>query len=311
MLKFIGKRLLMMVPVIIGISFIIFSIMELTPGDPARIILGQAATEEAVAELREEMGLNQNFFIRYGTYILNALQGNFGESYRTQMLVTDELVSRIPATLLLTLGATILMVAIGIPIGVISAVRQYSVVDVTSTVLTLILTSMPSFWLGLMLMLYVSLQLNLLPATGIDTWKNFILPCITLSSVSLATIVRITRSNMLEVIRADYIRTARAKGAAEKQVVLHHALRNALLPIITIVGLNFAVMMGGAVVIESVFAIPGVGTLLLTSIRAKDTPTVMACTLFIAFVIGFTNLLVDILYAFIDPRLKAKYTRAK
>jgi len=298
-----------MIPVLLGISLIIFAIMDFTPGDPARLMLGESATEEDVEALREEMGLNDNFFIRYFRYIGGALKGDFGISYRNKLPVMDELFSRFPTTLKLTFYAIAISVIIGIPIGIISAVKQYSIIDNVSVVLTLMLTSLPGFWFGLMLILLFSLKLGWFPATGIDTWRHFILPSITLAGSCMATIIRMTRSSMLEVIRQDYIRTARAKGATQKKVMLKHAFKNALLPIVTVIGLTFGVQVGGAIITESVFAIPGLGTLMVTSVRMKDIPMVLGSVLFIAFVIGIINLIVDILYAFIDPRVKAQYEK--
>ena len=309
MIKFIVKRLLIMLPIIVGISFLVFSIMNLTPGDPAVLALGPSATPDELFQWREERGLNDDFFTRYGRFLFNVLQGDLGKSYRTNRMVADEVVERIPATMILATGATILMVAIGIPIGILSAVKQYSIIDTISVFSALLLTSMPAFWLGLLLMLVFSLHLNWLPATGTDSWINYILPCITLAAAVMAGLLRMTRSSMLEVIRQDYIRTARAKGANERQVIFKHALRNALLPIITVVGLNYARMFGGALITETVFAIPGIGTLLVNSVRMKDTPVVMVCVILIATIIGLMNLVVDILYVYIDPRLKTQFVK--
>ena len=311
MLKFIGKRLLMLIPVLLGISFIIFAIMSFTPGDPARMKLGDAASEEQVMALREEMGLNDNFFVQYLRYIKNALHGDFGKSYRNNISVFDEILARFPNTLRLAFWGIVISVSIGIPVGVISAVKQYSVIDHISTVAALLMTSLPSFWLGLMMMLLFANKLGWLPATGADTWKNFIMPSVAVAATSLATLIRMTRSTMLEVIRQDYIRTARAKGASEKTVVFKHALRNALLPVVTVIGINFGSLLGGAMIAETVFAIPGLGSLMIASVRAKDTPCVMASVLFVAIAVGLTNLLVDILYAYIDPRIKSQYVGGK
>ena len=201
------------------------------------------------------------------------------------------------------------MILIGVPIGIVSAVKQYTAIDYISMVCALILTSIPAFWLGLMLILQFSLRWDIFPATGTDTWRNFVLPSITLSAAAMASLLRMTRSNMLEVIRQDYIRTARAKGAGERRVVFKHALRNALLPVVTVIGLSFGSMMGGALITETVFGIAGVGTLLVLAVRMKDTPQVMVCVLFISIVIGLVNLLVDILYIYIDPRLKTQFIK--
>lgn len=311
MTKYILKRLLMMIPVILGMSFFIFAVLDMAPGDPARIILGDKVPADAVEALREELGLNDPFLVRYANYILNALRGDFGESYRTHLPVFEEIMARFPTTLTLALGSIVLTVVIGVPIGVLSAVRQYSLMDNVTMAGALVLASMPGFWLGTMLVLLFASRLGWLPATGAETWKHFILPCVALMASNMATLVRMTRSNMLEVIRADYITMARAKGATEKLVIFRHALRNALMPIITIIGMNLSGLLGGTMIIESVFALPGLGTLAVTSVRSKDIPMVLAEVIFIALLAGFINLFVDVLYAYIDPRLKSQYVRQK
>lgn len=311
MLKYVIRRIMLMIPVILGVSFIVFFIMSFTPGDPARLILGESATFEDIANLREEMGLNDNFFLRYIRYIKNAVFSfDFGNSYSTKQPVTIELFERFPSTLKLAFGSTLLMVLIGVPVGIISAVKQYTLIDKISLISALLLTSMPAFWLGLMLILLFSLRLGWLPATGVDTLVHFILPCVTLAAAMMASLIRMTRSNMLEVIRQDYIRTARAKGAKEMSVIYKHALRNALLPVITIIGLNFGGLLGGTMIIESVFAMPGLGTLTINAIRMKDTPTVMSSILFVAIFAGIINLIVDILYVYVDPRIKSQYSKS-
>ena len=308
--KYILKRILWMVPVIIGISFVLFSILEITPGDPAVIILGEFAPKEQVEALREEMGLNRPFLVRYVDYVKNALTGDFGISYRTKLPVFQEILGRFPTTLTLTFGGILLVVLIGIPLGILSAVKQYSVFDNVSTVGALILNAMPGFWLGLMLMLLFALQLKWFPATGVnDGLISYVLPSITLAAGLMAALIRMTRSNMLEVIRQDYIRMARAKGAPERRVITRHALRNALLPIVTIIGLNFSGLLGGTLIIEQVFAIPGLGSLMITAVRSKDVPLVMAGVLFVALLGGFINLFVDVVYVLIDPRLKSQYVK--
>jgi len=310
MIKYILKRILLMIPVILGISFIVFLIMSFTPGDPARLILGEKASISDVENLREKMGLNDNFFVRYLRYVKDAVfYRDFGTSYATKIPVNADLMDRFPETLKLAFGSTLIMVLIGVPVGIISAVKQYSLIDKVTLGISLILTSMPVFWLGLMLILLFSLKLGWLPATGADTWVNFILPCFSLAASMMASLIRMTRSSMLEVIRQDYIRTARAKGAKEVTVIYKHALRNALLPIITIIGLNFGGLLGGTMIVESVFALPGVGTLTINSIRMKDTPMVMASVLFVAILAGIVNLIVDILYAYVDPRIKSQYAK--
>jgi len=304
MLRFIANRLFSMVLVVLGISFIIFSILALTPGDPAQIILGDAATPEALEALREEMGLNDMFIIRYVRYIAQALSGNFGNSYRTQLPVLDELMTRLPNTLTLALFGVGMAAMVGVPIGIISAVKQYTLVDTITRTVSMVMTAIPAFWLGLILMLIFALNLGILPAIGVDDWKGFILPSVTLAIGNMAIMIRMTRSTMLEVIREDYIRTALAKGASRQRVILKHALRNALLPIITTIGLNFGFQMGGAMINETVFSVPGVGTLIITSVRQKDVPMVMATVLFVALTISTVTLLIDLIYTLVDPRLR-------
>lgn len=311
MLRYIAKRLLMIIPVILGVSFLIFLIMNLTPGDPAIMILGEGAKPEQYAALREEMGLNDPFFLRYFRYVADAVQGDFGRSYRTNIPVFQEIATRLPYTLNLAVMSTLIAIALGIPIGVLSAVKQYTIIDNVALGISLLLTSMPAFWFALMLILLFSLQLRILPSLGIDTWRHFILPAIAISSSTMASLLRMTRSTMLEVIRQDYIRTARAKGAKESRVIFGHALRNALLPVVTIIGVNFGFALGGAIVVEQVFAIPGLGQLMINAIRAKDTPMVIAAVLFAAIIVSIINLIVDIVYAYIDPRLKSKYVTIK
>ena len=249
--------------------------------------------------------------VRYARYIWNALHGDFGVSYRTGLPVFQEIASRLPYTFVLAVVSTIIAVTIGLPIGVFSAVKQYSLSDNFALGCALLLTSMPTFWLAMMLVLGFSLKMRWLPAMGVTGWKNFILPAIATASSSTASLLRMTRSTMLEVIRQDYIRTARAKGAKESRVIFDHALRNALLPVVTLIGVNFGVALGGTIVIEQVFAIPGLGQLMVNAIRTKDTPMVIASLLFTAVIASLINLLVDILYAYIDPRLRAKFTVAK
>lgn len=309
MIRYILKRLLMMIPVLIGVSFVIFTILNFTPGDPARMVLGDTASYEDVEALREEWGLNDPFLVRYANYVGDAVRGDLGKSYRTNVSVVEEIVSRLPYTFTLALGATLIMVLLGVPIGILSAVKQYSFLDTFCTAVALLLASIPLFWLGLMITLAFSIKLKWFPATGADTLKHFVLPWIALGAGSMANVIRMTRSSMLEVIRSDYIRTARAKGAPEKKVVFKHALRNAILPIITVIGLNFGALLGGALISEQVFAIPGLGTLLINSVRMKDAPLVMGVVLFIALAASVVNLLVDLSYAAFDPRIKSQYAK--
>lgn len=311
MLKYIGKRLLWMIPVLLGISFILFTIMDLTPGDPARIILGDFASQEEIEELREEMGLNDNFFVRYGRYVASAVTGDLGNSYRSNTPVVEEIVARFPATFKIAVMAMFIAVLVGIPVGIISAVRQYSLADILSTVTALAFTSIPAFWLGLLLILLFSVRLGLLPSVGSDTWKHMIMPAVSLGAAQMATIMRMTRSTMLEVIRQDYVRTAKAKGAEPKRVIFHHEIKNALLPVVTTVGLSISNLLGGVLIIENVFGISGLGTLMVNSVKSKDSPMLIGSVMFAALVAGLVNLGVDILYTYIDPRIKAQFVKKK
>ena len=309
MYKYILKRLALMVPVIIGVSFIIFIIMSFMPGNPARLLLGDRATPEAIAELTEEMGLNDPVPIRYINYIKDALHGDLGISYSSRQPVVDEIAARFPTTLKLALLSVLFATIIGLPLGILSAVKQYSWIDNLTTVLGLGFISVPPFWLGLMLIILFSAKLDLLPSFGSDSWDCFILPAITSSASTFATLLRMTRSTMLEVIRQDYVTTAYAKGAAKRRIIFHHCLPNALIPLITVVGVNFGGMLAGSVITESVFGMSGIGNLLITSIRSQNVPVVMACTLLLAILFGLVNLLVDIIYAYVDPRIKAQYQK--
>ena len=306
MLKFIAKRLLWLIPICLGVSFIIFAIMDLTPGDPARLLLGDSATEESVTQLREELGLDKPFFSRYFSWVSGVFTGNFGISYRTRQPVFDEVMARLPRTFRLALLTSILSVLFSIPLGIISAVRRYSVMDNTMLVITLLLTSAPAFLVGLIFILVFCLKLGWFPVTGVSSWKGYILPAVAAALNYSAALQRMMRSSMLETIRSDYIRTARAKGCKEKRVILHHALGNAILPVVTLIGINFGWQLGGTIIIEQLFAIPGLGTLLITSVNYKDAPQVMASCVLVAILAALANLAVDIAYAYIDPRVKAE-----
>ena len=309
MLKFIAKRLLVLIPVLIGVSFLVFSILALMPADVASIQLGMAATPEGIEQWNEEHGLNAPFLTRYLNYMAGLFTGDLGKSYTTNIAISAELTQRIPATLSLAAATMVLVIAIGIPVGVVSAVRQYSIFDNVSRLLAMLLTSIPAFWLGLLLILKFSLELDWLPATGGESFSHYILPWITLSAAMAAQLIRMTRSTMLEVIRADYVQTAKAKGAKPMRIIMVHELRNALLPMVTVIGITLGQTLGGAIVTETIFALPGVGTYLLQGINKYDMPVVMASVLFIAAMIGVINLAVDVLYMYIDPRLRSQFMK--
>jgi len=297
----------MMIPIILGVTFVIFFITYLTPGDPAVLLLGEAAPPEAVEALREAMGLNDPFLQRYVTYVANLLRGDLGISIVTRRGVLVEILDRFPTTLLLAFYGTILSMIIGIPLGILSATKQYTIYDSTATALGLTMVSIPNFWLGLMLIILFSVNLGWLPPSGVATPQAWILPIITIGTGSAAMVMRITRSSMLEVIRQDYIRTARAKGQKESVIIWKHALRNALIPVVTAIGLDFGMLLGGAVLTETIYSIPGIGRFMVDSIRTRDFPIIQGGVLFLAIVFSLVNLLVDILYAYIDPRIKSQY----
>lgn len=306
--KYVIKRLLMLIPVILGVSFLVFFIMSLSPGDPARTILGENAPQESVDALREELGLNDPVVVQYVNYMKDLLHGDLGKSYKSGRPVFGEIVSRFPATLKLAFWGMLFAVALSIPIGIISATRQYSAIDSISMVFALLGVATPNFWLGLMLIIAFSLNLRWFPSGGMEAgWRSLVLPVITLGTGCMANITRTTRSSMLEVIRQDYIRTAKAKGVSYKKVINKHALKNALIPVVTVIGLQFGSLLGGAVLTEAVFSWPGVGTFLVNSIKAKDTPAVLGCVIVFSICFSIVNLCVDLLYAYIDPRIKSKY----
>ncbi|SDK83910.1 nickel ABC transporter permease [Natronincola ferrireducens] len=306
--RYVLRRLLMLLPVMLGVSFIVFTMMYITPGDPARIMLGESVAPEDVERFREELGLNDPFFIQYGRFVKNlVVHQDIGRSYTSKRPVMDEILSRFPNTLKLATLGIIVAVVLGIPTGIISATRQYSVFDNVSMVAALLGVSMPNFWQGMMLILLFSVHLGWLPPSGFSSYREMILPALTLGTSSAAIITRMTRSSMLEVIRQDYIRTARAKGQVESVVINRHALKNALIPIVTVIGLQFGYLLGGAVLTESIFGISGVGRLMVDSINARNFPVVQGGVLFIALTFSIVNLIVDILYGFLDPRIKSQY----
>lgn len=297
----------MMIPVIIGVTIIIFLIMALSPGDPARLVLGEMASEESVANWRETHGLNDPLPVRYVNYMKNMLKGDLGTSYANGRSVATEISSRFPITLRLAIVGMIVALVIAIPLGIVSAVKQYSLIDGFATIFGMLGIALPSFWVALMMILLFSLKLNWLPSGGIEGWQSMVMPAISIGLGCCANIMRITRSSMLEVIRTDYIRTAKSKGVKKRDIIGKHALRNVLIPVITVAGLQFGAMMGGAVIAETVFSWPGVGTYMISSIKAKDTPAVMGSIICFCIAFSLVNLLVDLVYGYIDPRIKSSY----
>ncbi len=313
MLKYILKRILLLIPVLIGVTFIVYFILALTPGDPVDILLGTQATQESRAQLREELGLNDPLLVRYGNYMLGVLKGDMGRSYSNNLDVAEQIMNRFPNTVILAFAAICIAIFVGIPLGIISARHQNTLLDRASMVFALTGISMPVFWLGLLLVIVFAVNLRILPSSGFDTssframCRSLVLPSIVLSVNSMATITRMTRSSMLEVMRKDYIDTARAKGTKESKVTFRHMLSNALIPIITVVGISFGNLLGGSIITETVFAWPGIGRFTVEAIKQKDTPTVLGCVIFLAVMFSCVNLIIDILYAFVDPRIKSQY----
>ena len=309
--KYVIKRILLIIPILLGVILIVYCIMSLTPGDPARQILGMGASQEAVNKLNETLGFNKPFLARFLDYLGNLFQGDLGRSYRTNQPVIDAIIERFPVTLKLSLGTMVMTALIGIPLGVLSAVKQYSTIDKASTFTALLLAAAPDFWLALLMILLFSLTLGWLPANGLGSFKNYIMPVMTQAIIYSSVTLRMTRSTMLEAIRQDYVRTARGKGATEARVIWRHALKNALLPVVTSMGLLFAAMLGGTIIIEQVFSLAGLGTLLVTAIKCKDIPQVMAVAIFLSAMFCILMLIVDLIYALIDPRVKAQYKKVR
>jgi ABC-type dipeptide/oligopeptide/nickel transport system permease component len=330
--RFILHRFLSLIPTLLGISVLVFFMIHMIPGDPAEMMLGERASEQSLKELREELGLNKPLYVQYGLFMSRLVRGDLGRAFKTNEKITTEIAERFPATIELSIAAIIIATIFGMTAGIISATRQYSVFDYTSMVFSLIGVSMPIFWLGLVLMIIFSLNLGWLPLSGrlsydisLDTvtrlylldsvlarnWPAFkdalwhlVMPAFTLSTIPMAIIARITRSSMLEVLRQDYIRTAKAKGLAPVVVYLKHGLKNALIPVITVIGLQFGILMGGAILTETIFAWPGIGKWILDAVYARDFNAVQGGTMLVAATFVLINMLVDILYAWVNPRIK-------
>lgn len=308
MSRYIIKRILWLFPILLGVTFIVFSILYFSPGDAATLILGENASPEALAALREEMGLNDPFILQFFRYVYDVFfQLDLGRSYVNNRVVLTEILGRLPNTLRLASFSIVFASLIGIPLGVIAAKNPSSKTDTTVMVVSLFGVSIPVFWQGLILIIIFSLTLGWFPSSGFDSIDRMILPIFALSTASAGTIARITRSAMIDVLDQDYIRTARSKGLSTKTIVNEHALRNALIPVVTVIGLQFGALLGGAVLTETIFSINGIGVLMVNAIRSRDVMIVQGSVLFVAFVFSVVNLLVDILYAYIDPRIRAQY----
>jgi peptide/nickel transport system permease protein len=332
LLGYVVKRVLQLALILLGVSVLVFLMLRLIPGDSARLLLGEFASPEELARLRTQLGLDQPLITQYGIYLSQILHGDFGNSVRTGAPVIGEIGARLPATAELSVAAMLIAVTVGISAGVLSAVRQYSLLDYGAMLLALIGVSMPIFWLGLMLIYAFSVKLPLLPMMGrismgvdipavtgfmlVDTllaaqlsafWdalRHLVLPSLTLATIPMAIVARMTRSSMLEVLNRDYVRTARAKGMDERVVILRHALWNAFLPVVTIIGLNFGILLGGAVLTETIFSWPGLGRYVVDSLMARDYAAVQACILMFSLIMAVCNLMVDMVYMLLDPRIR-------
>jgi len=307
MLVYLIKRILTVIPVVLAVTFLLFTLLSMTPGDPALLALGDDAPPESLAEFRREHHLDKSYVVRYAFFVYNAVvHQDIGRSYATYRPVSKEITAAFPITIHLASGAIVLATILGMAFGIICAIKQYSIFDNVTMVIAMLGISTPIFYLGILLIIFFSVNLRWLPSSGFDTLSRRILPWITLSAMSMSIITRMTRSSMLEVIRSDYVRTARAKGQKESVIILRHALRNALIPIITIVGIQFGHLLGGSILAESVFSIPGVGRLAVEAIKARDFPIVQGAVMYIAVTYVILNLLVDLLYAWVDPRLRTR-----
>ena len=306
MLKYIIKRILYLIPILIGVSIIIFALKTFTPGDPARQILGNSATEEQVQEKREELGLNDPVYVQYFNYVKGIVtRGDFGDSYRTGEPVLSEIAPRLLTSAKITLGAVAIGAVIGILLGILSALKKYTWVDSGVLVISMFFQSVPEFVVALVLIMIFAVNLHILPANGIDTWKGYIMPMLCIGLSSVASYTRITRSSMLEVLGEDYIRTAKAKGQTNGNITYHHALRNAMIPVAQSIGTSLGNSIGGGMVLETVFGVSGVGKYIVDSITQRNYPSVLGGALIIAMVLTVINLLVDISFVLIDPRLKS------
>ena len=308
MTKYILKRLLILIPTLLGVSFIVFLLLYLSPGDAALAVAGPDATKEAVDSIRESLGLNKPFIVQYGNYLKNLIfHFDLGTSYHSGRPVTDTLIKVFPTTLKLAGGALFIAIIMGIIFGVIAALKKNTFIDSIITAFGMIGLAMPIFWSGLLLIIVFSTKLKILPASGFSSFKQMILPCFALGFQSSAVIMRMTRSAMLDVLDKDYIRTAYAKGLSKPKIIFVHALKNAMIPVITTIGLQAGGLLGGSILTETIFSIPGIGRLMVDSVKTRDYPIILGAIMLIAIVYSVISIAVDILYGFINPRIKADY----
>lgn len=309
--KYIGKRLFQMIPILMVVAILVFTLMSFVPGDPVQIMLGDVATETQIAEARRSLGLDQPFAVRLFDFLKGLVHLDLGTSYLTRISVGSELLLRFPNTLMIAVLSIIVTVAVGIPIGIQCALKADKLSDRVWMFITMLGTSMPSFWLALLLVLLFSVKLGWLPSNGVGGFQYFILPVLANSLGTIAGIARQTRSSVLEVVRADFVATAKSKGISRREVTWKHILPNALIPIVTVIGSNFGMLLGGTTIIEAIFSIPGIGLYMVNGINNRDYPVVQGCIIYIAFIFSIMMLLTDLVYAFIDPRIKAQYIKGK
>ena len=307
MWKYIVKRILVMIPTLFVVILIIFILVNITPGDPARMMLGNSATQEQVDELNHKLHMDEPVMLRYIYYIRDALRLDFGTSFRTGQPAFAELLPKVPVTFIIAFSTAFLSFAIGVPLGIVAALKEHTLVDSTLTVITLVISAIPSFWLALILIIVFSVKLGWLPSSGLGSPLHYVLPVLSLAVGGVSSYVRITRSNMQEAMRQDYIKTARSKGASKARVVVVHALRNALILVAHSAAMNFVALMGGSMLTETIFGLPGIGSTILQAVNNKDIPIIMASTIFVTLILMIGMLLVDVLSAFLDPRIKARY----
>ena len=308
MLRYIAKRLLMLIPVLLGISLVVLILIDITPGDPARIMLGTMVTEEKVQELREDLGLNDPLPVRYVRFLWDIIHGDFGNSFITKRPVFADILTRFPYTLTLASISLIISILLGIPVGIYAATHQYTWKDNAAMFIALFAVSMPSFWFALMLIRYFGVTLKWLPVSGITTWQGWVLPCIAMALGLTAVIARQMRSDFLEVIRQDYITTSRAKGLSEAKVIYRHGLKNAMIPVIMVIGGIFGTSLSGALIAEVIFTIPGIGLYTLTGLNNRDYPVIQGSVLIISTLFAIVILIIDILFALVDPRIRSQYS---
>lgn len=309
MIRYIIKRLLMIIPVLLGAIVIVFTINYFSETNPAMIKLGTAAQDaEKLAAMEVKMGLDRPYFVQLGEYLLNLCKGDLGDSYIYSKTVSELIFARIPNTLKMMLGAIILSILVGIPLGLVAALRQNTTIDYATTTFAILMNAMPGFLVAVALMIVFSVNLKWFPVSGADTWKHFVLPVIAAGIGPITQNARMTRSSVLEVIRQDYVRTARSKGIQEKKVITRHIMRNSLIPVITLIGSSIGTALAGSILVEMIFNIPGMGMLISSSIMSKDYITIQGCVVVCAIVVTVMNLLTDLAYAVVDPQIRAKYS---